>query len=96
MKRKLFKCTANGPKYEDGSIIGLYEQMHLTKDELSEKIALHMPDENWIKNYKWEDEEGNKYSSWKICTGSICINTGDAGMRLIEEAIKKQGFKYGK
>lgn len=46
-----------------------------------------------ITHYEWE-EDGKKYSSWKINTGSYTINTGDAGMKLFEEAMKKQFEKY--
>ncbi len=38
-------------------------------------------------NHKWEDEEGNKYSSWKIGKG---LYTGDRGMELFHEAMKQQ------
>lgn len=42
-----------------------------------------------IKHYEWE-EDGKKYSSWKIDTGSAIINCGDAGMEHLEKAVKKQ------
>lgn len=42
-----------------------------------------------IKHYVWE-EDGQKYSSWKIDTGSSIINCGDTGMELFEKALKEQ------
>lgn len=44
----------------------------------------------FIKNHKWTDEEGNKYSSWDISTDTTTIRTGDGGMRLLEEAFKEE------
>ncbi len=38
-------------------------------------------------NYRWEDEDGNKYSSWKIGKG---LYTGDGGMELFRKAIVEQ------
>lgn len=49
-----------------------------------------------ITHHRWEDKEGIKYSSWRLVTNGITINTGDAGMKLIQEEFRKQGMKYGK
>lgn len=45
-----------------------------------------------IKHYQWE-EDGKKYSSWKIDTGNMIINCGDAGMELFNKALIKQALK---
>lgn len=42
-----------------------------------------------IEHYEWE-EDGQKYSSWKIDTGSAVIWTGDAGKELFDKALKEQ------
>lgn len=46
-----------------------------------------------IKHYVWE-EDNKKYSAWKINTGGITINTGDAGMKLIMKAFYEEGKKF--
>lgn len=40
-----------------------------------------------IKHYEWE-EDGEKFSSWKIDTGDMILNCGDNGMELFEKALK--------
>jgi len=48
-----------------------------------------------VKHYAWE-EDGKRYSSWKINTGNITINTGDEGMKLLNEAFRKEFEKLRK
>ena len=48
------------------------------------------PREPKITHYEWE-EDGQKYSSWKIDTGNSILNTGDGGMELFLKAFK-EGF----
>lgn len=57
------------------------------ESKLEEEIRkLRLPS---IKHYEWE-ENGKKYSSWKIDTGSGILNCGDGGMKLFEEALKNK------
>ena len=44
-----------------------------------------------VKHYEWE-EDGKKYSMWRIDTGSMVLNTGDGGMELFEKALKERMY----
>lgn len=48
-----------------------------------------------IKHYVWE-ENGKRYSSWKIDVGSSIVNCGDGGMLLFEEALRREAKKLNK
>lgn len=39
-----------------------------------------------VTHYEWE-ENGEKFSSWKIDTGSNVLNCNDAGMKMFEKAL---------
>ncbi len=44
-----------------------------------------------VTHYEWE-EDGKRYSSWRIDTGSSIANCGDGGMDLFLKALKEQGY----
>ncbi len=46
----------------------------------------------FIKNTKWEDEEGNKHSMWDISSGNMHCVTGDGGAKLYMKALIKKGI----
>lgn len=45
----------------------------------------------FMENTKWTDEDGNKFSSWKIGDD---LYTGDGGAEMFMELMKKEAEKY--
>lgn len=43
-----------------------------------------------MKNHKWIDEDGQKYSSWEFKAGNNTIHTGDGGAELMLKAFRDQ------
>lgn len=62
-------------------------------EEIEEHLKGYEKQFPFITHYQWE-ENGEKFSSWKIITGTNTIRTGDGGMKMIEEAFKKEAEKY--
>ncbi len=68
----------------------MYEEKTVKEITDALKEAMKELDFEFPVNYKWEDEEGNKYSSWKIGKG---LYTGDGGMELFRKAMIEQANK---
>lgn len=70
---------------------GIYKQMNeeKVKLEIDEYFKNHPELQSFMTNTKWE-EDGQKFSSWKIKAGTTCINTGDGGAELFLKTFQEQ------
>lgn len=64
----------------------------LSNEEIKKRLDEAFEDMKWpgITKYEWTAEDGTKCRSWKINTRGMIINTGDGGMEMFLEAVKKQ------
>jgi len=65
----------------------------LTKEEIEQKLQEIWSSEKWAQLCEWEDD-GEKYSAWKVTAGNRTMYTNDAGMEQIYQAMKKELKNY--
>lgn len=65
----------------------------LTKEKIEQTLQEIYGKEEWIQRCEWE-EDGERYSAWKVTAGNRTMYTNDAGIKQIYQAMRKELENY--